>query len=171
MKRTKIFSLATFVLALAIAFTAFAPSPVQARPAAPNSIVDIALAVNAESGEFSTLIAALQSAGLVETLASRGQYTVFAPTDAAFAALGLNAANIGSLPVETLTNILLYHVSPGARYSGDVVSSDRLRMLNKGFTFVSVSDAGVFINQAKVLAVDIQAGNGVIHIIDSVLLP
>jgi uncharacterized surface protein with fasciclin (FAS1) repeats len=171
MKRSKLFSLTTIALALVIAFSALAPVPVQARPAAPNSIVDIALAVNAQTGEFSTLIAALQTAGLVDTLASRGQYTVFAPTDAAFSALGLNASNISSLPVEALTNILLYHVSPGKRTSDMVVASDRLRMLNKDFTLVSVGEDGVFINQARIVEVDIIAGNGVIHIIDSVLLP
>src|SRR5690606_24188763 len=81
-------------------------------PAAP-TVVEVALAVNAETGEFSTLIAALQAAGLVETLQGAGPFTVFAPTDAAFAAIDLNADNIGSLPVDALRNILLYHVAPG----------------------------------------------------------
>ncbi len=135
------------------------------------TIVDIALAVNEETGEFSTLIAALVEADLVEVLDGRRQFTVFAPTDEAFATLGLNAGNIGTLPVEALTNILLYHVSPGERFAEDVISSTRIRTVSKGFTFPSVTADGVFINQSKILAVDIDASNGVIHIIDTVLLP
>ena len=140
-------------------------------PAKGPTIVDIALAVNAETGEFSTLIAALGEAGLVEALDGRRQFTVFAPTDAAFAKLGLNAGNIGSLGEAALTDILLYHVSPGQRFARSVVSSRRVRMLNKGFTFPSVTADGAFINQSKIIAVDIDASNGVIHIIDTVLLP
>ncbi|WP_169980135.1 fasciclin domain-containing protein [Tautonia rosea] len=151
----------------------FGPQAEAQGPPAPKgpTIVDIAIAVNEETGEFSTLIAALDAAGLVETLDGRRQFTVFAPTDAAFEKLGLNAGNIGTLPVEALTNILLYHVSPGERFAEDVVSSTRIRTLNKGFTFPAVTAEGVFINQSKILAVDIDASNGVIHVIDTVLLP
>ncbi len=135
------------------------------------SIVDIALAVNQQSGEFSTLIAALVSADLVETLDQKRQFTVFAPTDAAFAALGLDATSIGSLPTDVLTDILLYHVAPGRRFANSVVSAKQIRMLNKDFTTVSVTAAGAFIDNAQIVATDIAARNGVIHIIDSVLLP
>jgi len=157
-------------LMLAVLFSAFMPTAVQAK-AKGATIVDVALSVNAESGEFSTLIAALQSAGLVGALDGKGQFTVFAPTDAAFAKLGLNAENIGTLDKATLRNILLYHVARGARYAEDVADSSRIRMLNRGFTFVTVSGSSVFINDAQILAVDVKASNGVIHVIDTVLLP
>jgi transforming growth factor-beta-induced protein len=141
------------------------------RAAASPTVVDVALAVNAETGEFSTLIAAVVTAELVDALSAVGQRTVFAPTDAAFAALGLDAGNIGTLPKETLTNILLYHVAPGRRLSGDVVSSDRIRMSNGGFTWISLEGGEAYINDSKIIAVDVEASNGVIHVIDAVLLP
>lgn len=159
-------------LLLVIAMLAvFSVGMVNAQPDDEPTIVEIALAVNAETGEFSTLIAALSTAGLVDTLNGNRQFTVFAPTDAAFAELGLNAGNIGTLPVDLLTNILLYHVAPGERFSGDVVSSDRIRTVSKGFLFPSVTDEGAFVNDSQIIAVDIDASNGVIHIIDAVLLP
>lgn len=164
--------LALSVVAILV-FSFAATVPVKAAPAARtgNTIVEVALAVNAKTGEFSTLIAALKAAGLVDALNGKGQFTVFAPTDAAFAKLGLNASNIGTLPKATLTNILLYHVAHGSRYSGDVVSSTQIRMLNKEFTKISLSGGSVYINNAKIITVDVPASNGVIHIIDSVLLP
>ncbi len=135
------------------------------------SIVDVALAVNADSGEFSTLIAALQAAGLVEALDGRGQYTVFAPTDEAFAALGYDATSIAGIPVDDLAAILLYHVAPGERYAADVVASTRIRTLSKGFLFPRVEMGTAYVNDAEILATDIEADNGVIHVIGGVLLP
>lgn len=170
MKRTKFLPVVMVTLMLAVLFSAFMSTAVQAK-AKGATIVDVALSVNAETGEFSTLIAALKSAGLVGALDGKGQFTVFAPTDAAFAKLGLNAENIGTLDKATLRNILLYHVARGARYAEDVVESSRIRMLNRGFTFVTVSGSSVFINDAQILAVDVKASNGVIHVIDTVLLP
>lgn len=170
MKRTKFLPVVMVTLLLAVLFSAFMPTAVQAKAKGP-TIVEVALSVNAESGEFSTLIAALQSAELVGALNGKGQFTVFAPTDAAFAKLGLNAGNIGTLDKATLRNILLYHVARGARYAEDVVDASRIRMLNRGFTFVTVSGSTVSINDAQILAVDIKASNGVIHVIDTVLLP
>ncbi|MBE0565914.1 MAG: fasciclin domain-containing protein [Krumholzibacteria bacterium] len=143
----------------------------KARPSERTTIVDVALAVNAETGEFSTLIAAVVAADLVDALSARGQLTVFAPTDAAFAKLGLDADSIGSLDKDTLTGILLYHVAKGRRLAEDVVSSDRIRMLNGGFTAISLNDEGAFINDALIVATDVPADNGVIHVIDTVLLP
>lgn len=142
-----------------------------ARVAAPN-LVEVAVAVNGESGEFSTLIAALGAADLVGAIAAKGQRTVFAPTDAAFAKLGLDASNIGdAFTKEELAAILLYHVSPGRRYSGDVVSATRIRMLSGGFTAVSLREDGAYVNDSRIVAVDVEASNGIIHVIDSVLLP
>jgi uncharacterized surface protein with fasciclin (FAS1) repeats len=145
------------------------------------TIVDIALAVNAATatdenpGEFSTLIAALDAAGLVSALDGKRQFTVFAPTDAAFAKLGLNAENIGTLDIDFLTNVLLYHVAPGNRPAEDVVESTKIRMLNKQFAAVEIGEPvnglGVYVGGSEILDVDIFASNGVIHIVDSVLLP
>jgi uncharacterized surface protein with fasciclin (FAS1) repeats len=142
-----------------------------AAPAPAPTIVDVALAVNAESGEFSTLIAAVVSADLLTELSARGQRTVFAPTDAAFAKLGLNAGNIGTLPKAALRDILLYHVTTGRRDAAAVVGSTRIRMANGGFTTVSVGGGGAFINDAQIVVTDVAASNGLIHVIDSVLLP
>jgi transforming growth factor-beta-induced protein len=141
------------------------------RPASSPTIVDVALAVNAESGEFSTLIAAVVSADLVAALSAVGQRTVFAPTDAAFAELGLDADNIGDLPAAALKDILLYHVAAGRRYAADVVSSDRIRMANGGFTRIKLMDGAAYINDSQIVVTDVEASNGVIHIIDAVLLP
>ena len=142
-------------------------APVAARRPGP-SIVDTAIAVNADSGQFSTLIAALKAADLVSVLDGNRQFTVFAPTDAAFAALGLDASNIGTaFDKATLTNILLYHVTTGRKDSGDVLSSDSLRMLNGQRADIE----GATIDGAPIIAVDISTSNGIIHVVDGVLLP
>jgi uncharacterized surface protein with fasciclin (FAS1) repeats len=150
------------------------PSIASARPPAREPrIVDIALSVNADSGEFSTLIAALTYTSLVRTLSRKGQYTVFAPTDAAFAELGLDPDNVVMLPEDALKNILLYHVAPGRRDSSDVLGANRIIMLNGNFSFPSVDDDGAFINDVQLLApdpIDIEASKGIIHVIDTVLI-
>ena len=111
----------------------------------------------------------MQAAGLVETLDGRRQFTVFAPTDAAFAELGLDAGNIGSLGRATLTNILLYHVAPGERVAADVLGSSKIRMLNKHFAAVN-ANAGT-IDGGAIVATTIDVSNGVIHVVSDVLLP
>ena len=146
--------------------------PVAAR--APGStIVETALAVNASTGEFDSLIAAVVRAGLADTLNGNRQFTVFAPTDAAFDKLfaALGVSGVDQIPVATLRAVLLYHVAPGERFSSDVVSSDRIRTASKGFLFPSVHDGGAYINNARIVAADIDVSNGVIHVIDTVLLP
>lgn len=141
------------------------------KPSERETIVDVALAVNADSGEFSTLIAALVAADLVGALDGNGQYTVFAPTDAAFAKLDLNADNIGDLDKAALTDILLYHVARGNRMASDVVSSEQIRMLNGDFTEIGLMDGNAYIDESMIVATDVPADNGVIHIIDTVLIP
>ena len=141
------------------------------KPSERTTIVDVALAVNAESGEFSTLIAAVVAADLVDALSGNGQLTVFAPTDEAFAKLDLNADNIGEMDQDALTGILLYHVAKGRRMAEDVVSSDQIRMLNGRRTMISLMDGGAYINDSMIVATDVPADNGVIHVIDTVLLP
>ncbi|MBR9989013.1 MAG: fasciclin domain-containing protein [Gemmatimonadetes bacterium] len=140
-------------------------------PAQPETVVDVAISVNESTGEFSTLIAALVAADLVATLSGPGPFTVFAPTDAAFAELNLNASNIGSLPVETLTAILLYHVAPARRNAANVTAASSITMASGGTTVISVTSAGAFINDAQIVQTDVEAANGIIHVIDAVLMP
>ena len=139
-----------------------------------SSIVDVAIAANAETGEFSTLIAALLAADpqVLRTLGGNGQFTVFAPTDAAFAALGLNAGNIGSLPQDALTQILLYHVARGRRDSGSVLGSSRIRTLQGGFLLQSGGSLTDNLGRtSNIIITDVEAANGIIHAIDAVVLP
>ena len=136
-------------------------------PPMPKDIVDIAVA----DGRFTTLAAALGAANLVETLKSDGPFTVFAPTDDAFAKLpkGTVEALLNDIP--TLTNILLYHVVPGAVMASDVVKlSSAPTVLGKDVA-VKVVDGKVMINDSMVIITDLKASNGVIHVIDAVLLP
>ena len=137
------------------------------------TIVDTAIAVNAETGEFDHLIQAVVRADLVATLDGKRQFTVFAPTDAAFEDLfgQLGVGGVGDIPKATLRAVLLYHVAPGERFAADVISSTRIRTVSKGFLFPSLAGGSVYINDARVLAADVDASNGVIHVIDKVLLP
>ena len=146
--------------------------PVAARQPGP-TIVGTALAVNAQTGEFDYLIQAVVRAGLVDTLNGNRQFTVFAPSDAAFEDLfaAICVSGVSDIPVDTLTAVLLYPVAPGERFSGDVVSSSRIRTVSKGFLIPSVHDGGAWVNDARIVAADVDASNGVIHVIDKVLLP
>lgn len=162
------------LVALVVAVAALvAPATVASaeKPSAPSpTIVDVALAVNADSGEFDTLIAAVVAADLVDALSARGQRTVFAPTDAAFAAVGLDPSNVGTaFSKDVLTDILLYHVTPGRKYAADVVSSTSLKMLNGDRAAITLSPAAI--DGAPIVATDIEASNGVIHVIGGVMLP
>ncbi|UWQ18534.1 fasciclin domain-containing protein [Jannaschia sp. M317] len=127
----------------------------------------------AAAGDFGTLLAAAEAAGLVETLTSEGPFTVFAPTDTAFAALPEGTVDTLLLPEnkDQLTSILLYHVVPGKVMSTDL--SDGLEAptaLEGQSVTVSMGDT-VMIGDATVVAADVEASNGVIHVIDAVLLP
>jgi uncharacterized surface protein with fasciclin (FAS1) repeats len=167
-------SLLVLLIAI-VAFGSFAPAA-QAAPQR-NTIVDVALAENARSGEFSILIAALQAAdpAVLRTLSGKGQFTVFAPTDAAFVSLldelGVTADELLSNQA-LVTQVLLYHVARGNRPSAAVLNSERIRTLQKGVLFQS---GGVLTDArgrtANIIAVDIKASNGVIHVIDRVVLP
>ncbi len=138
----------------------------------PGDIVEVA--VGAE--QFPTLVAAVQAAGLVETLQGDGPFTVFAPTEEAFAAaleaLGLTAEELLA-DTETLTAVLTYHVVPGKVLAADVVGLDgqSVATANGAEVMISVDGDTVMINGATVVATDIEASNGVIHVIDTVLLP
>lgn len=151
---------ATFALATLVAVPAFAGSQ--------KDIVDTA----AGTDGFSTLVAAVQAAGLVDTLKGDGPFTVFAPTDEAFAALPAGTVESLLLPEnkEQLISILTYHVVPGKVMSADLVDDMTAATVQGGDIMIDL-DNGVMINDASVAAADIVTSNGVIHVIDKVILP
>jgi uncharacterized surface protein with fasciclin (FAS1) repeats len=131
-------------------------------------IVDTAVA----AGSFNTLVAAVKAAGLVDTLKSPGPFTVFAPTDAAFAALPAGTVDSLLKPENKakLVSILTYHVVPGKVMSSDLTDGMTAKTVEGGALTVKLGD-GVMVNDANVTQADIAASNGVIHVIDKVLLP
>lgn len=131
-------------------------------------IVDTAVA----AGGFDTLVAAVKAAGLVETLKSEGPFTVFAPTDEAFAALPEGTVESLLLPEnkDMLVSVLTYHVVAGKFMAADVASGE-VPTVNGETATVEVSDSGVTIEGANVVKTDIGTSNGVIHVIDAVILP
>jgi transforming growth factor-beta-induced protein len=131
------------------------------------TIVDIAAA----DGRFTTLVAAVQAADLVETLSGPGPFTVFAPTDDAFGKLPEGTVDALLNDIPTLKNILLYHVVPGKVMAADVVDLTSADTALGEPVNISVEDGKVMINDAQVTITDIQASNGVIHVVDSVILP
>jgi transforming growth factor-beta-induced protein len=137
------------------------------EPEMAKSIVDIA----AEDGRFSTLVAAVEAAGLAETLSGEGSFTVFAPTDEAFAALPEGTVEGLLADIPALTDILLYHVLEGAVMAAEVVDLNSAKTLQGQSVDISTEDGKVMIDGAEVLITDIEASNGVIHVIDSVILP
>lgn len=131
-------------------------------------IVDTAV----EAGTFSTLVAAVQAAGLVETLKSEGPFTVFAPTDEAFAALPEGTVENLLKPEnkDMLTAILTYHVVAGKVMSTDL-TNNMMAATVEGSEVTIMTEGGVMVDKANVVAADIEASNGVIHVIDAVILP
>jgi len=136
---------------------------------ADKDIVDTAVG----AGSFNTLVAAVKAAGLVETLKGEGPFTVFAPTDEAFAKLPEGTVSNLLKPEnkDQLVAILTYHVVAGKVLASDVVKISSAKTVNGKSAAVKVSDAGVMIDGANVVATDIETSNGVIHVIDSVILP
>jgi len=143
-----------------------------AAKAATQTSPDI-VAVAAGAGQFNTLVAAVKAADLVETLQSPGPFTVFAPTDAAFAKLPPGTVDSLLLPEnkDKLVAILTYHVVPGKVMAKDVVALDSAATVEGQSVSISASDSGVRVNDANVVATDVMASNGVIHVIDTVLIP
>jgi uncharacterized surface protein with fasciclin (FAS1) repeats len=134
---------------------------------AQKDIVDTAV----EAGSFTTLAKALQAAGLVETLKGAGPFTVFAPTDEAFAKLPAGTVESLLNDPEKLRQILLYHVVPGRVLAKDVMKIKSAKTAEGSSIRVTASKAGVMVDNANVVKTDIIASNGVIHVIDSVILP
>ncbi len=172
MKKTIKFFIATvMILAASILFTSkvFASNTTYIKEE--KNIVDIAVS----DGRFTTLVEALKAADLVDTLKGKGPFTVFAPTDDAFKKLP--AGTIESLlkpeNKDTLKDILLYHVAKGNLTSKDVAKLDgkELPLLNGKTAKITIKNGDVFINDSKIIIVDIKASNGTIHVIDTVLMP
>jgi uncharacterized surface protein with fasciclin (FAS1) repeats len=148
---------------LAVAASLFIVADSQA-----GDIVDVA----ASNKSFSTLVAAVKAAGLVETLKGEGPYTVFAPTDEAFAKLpkGTLESLLKPENKQKLVAILTYHVVPGKVMAKDV-KSGKVKTASGSSFKMKVSKKGVWVDNAKVVATDVKADNGVIHVIDTVILP
>jgi uncharacterized surface protein with fasciclin (FAS1) repeats len=135
-------------------------APVQVQ----KNIVETAVS----AGSFSTLVKAVQAAGLQDALSGRGPFTVFAPTDDAFKKLPAGTLDAVLKDKQKLTDILKYHVASGRMMSGDVLKSGSIKTLQGGDLKVNPGPA---VNDAKIIKADIECSNGVIHVIDSVLLP
>jgi uncharacterized surface protein with fasciclin (FAS1) repeats len=148
------------VVATAVALPAFAGSY------AKNDIVDTAI----EAGNFNTLVEAVKAAGLVDTLKGDGPFTVFAPTDDAFAKIPTEQLNALLADKEQLGKVLTYHVVPGKVMASDVVSLTSATTVEGSEISIAAADS-VMVNDARVVMTDIETSNGVIHVIDTVILP
>lgn len=142
-------------------------SPVGADDKPPADIVDTAVG----AGQFKTLAKALEAAGLIETLKGTGPFTVFAPTDEAFAKVPKDKLDALLKDKKALTAVLTYHVVPGKVIATDVVKLDSAKTVQGMPLAIVVTDGKVKINSANVVKTDIACKNGVIHVIDAVLLP
>jgi len=154
---------------LAIAFAMMLSLTTNVFAAAKKDIVDTAVA----AGDFKTLATALQAAGLVDTLKGPGPFTVFAPTDEAFAKLPAGTVEELLKPEnkEKLVAILTYHVVPGKVMAKDVMKMTSAKTVNGKSVTIMDQNGTVMVDNAKVVKADIAACNGVIHVIDSVILP
>jgi uncharacterized surface protein with fasciclin (FAS1) repeats len=123
------------------------------------------------AGSFTTLTKAVQAAGLVETLSGPGPFTVFAPTDAAFAKVPTPTLNVLLADKEALTSVLTYHVAPGKLMANDVIKMDKIKTVQGNEITVNDDCAGLMIDNALVVKGDIVTSNGVIHVIDAVIMP
>jgi uncharacterized surface protein with fasciclin (FAS1) repeats len=152
------------ILTMALAVTAFAGSS-----ASKMDVVDTAVS----AGQFQTLVAAVKAAGLVDTLKGDGPFTVFAPTDDAFAKLPAGTVEDLLKPEnkDKLVAILTYHVVPGKVMAADVVKLNSAKTVQGQSVAIKADDSGVMVDNAKVVKTDIATSNGVIHVIDSVILP
>ena len=164
MRRIRSFLAIAAVAALAVAAIG---SSASARPAADGNIVQTAVA----AGQFTTLATLLQQTGLADTLAGGGPFTVFAPTDAAFAKVPPATLQALAADPAKLRQVLLYHVVSGAVPAADVVKLTGAKTLNGASVTIKVADGAVRVDGATVTATDVMASNGIIHVIDSVLIP
>ena len=155
------------VLAVCVLAVGLLGPSASARPAADGNIVQTAAA----AGQFTTLASLLTKAGLVDTLSTGGPFTVFAPTDAAFAKVPKATLDALAADPAKLKSVLLYHVVEGKVTAADVVKLTSAKTLEGQPVTIKVADGSVYVSGAKVTTPDVMATNGVIHVIDSVLLP
>ncbi len=172
--RWRMAAVATVVAAVSLALVACGgdddedeATPIPTAPAATADIVETAVA----AGNFTTLARALEAAGLVETLKGEGPFTVFAPTDAAFAALPAGTLDALLADREQLTKVLTYHVVAGRVTSEQVAMMSSATTVEGSTVRITVDGGQVKINDATVTTADVEASNGIIHVIDRVLLP
>jgi len=167
------------IIALAVMMFTNEPAEVEAPVATPEvtetaEVVEVTqkniVETAVEAGTFTTLVAAVQAAGLAETLSGPGPFTVFAPTDEAFAKLPEGTVESLLADPEALAGILTYHVVAGKVMAADVVTLTEAETVQGGVLTIDASN-GVMVNDATVTATDIETSNGVIHVIDTVLLP
>jgi uncharacterized surface protein with fasciclin (FAS1) repeats len=155
------------VLALGALALSLAVSAATARPKEDGNLVQTAVA----AGQFNTLVKLLNRAGLAGALEQPGPYTVFAPTDAAFSKVPKPTLNVLLHDKAKLKAVLLYHVVPGKLAASDVVTRSSAKTLNGKSVRIHVAGSTVFVNSAKVTTPDVAATNGVIHVINRVLIP
>jgi len=155
----------TVLAVVALVAIAFTPATVRAEPK--KDIVDTAVA----AGNFKTLATALEKAGLVDTLKGKGPFTIFAPTDEAFAKIPKATLDALLKDKKKLTAVLAYHVVSGKVMAADVVKLTTAKTVNGQSVTIKASGGTVKVNDATVTKTDIEASNGVIHVIDTVLLP
>jgi len=139
----------------------------QATEVAERDIVDTALA----AGNFKTLAAALEKAGLLETLKEQGPFTLFAPPDSAFTALHRGVLDALMDDIDQLRAVLLYHVLPGRLVSADVMRMRSAKTMNGQDVHILTSGVSCLIDEAHIINADVPCANGVIHVIDKVLMP
>ncbi|PHX05940.1 fasciclin domain-containing protein [Vibrio splendidus] len=156
----------TSVLVATLLFTAFAHANHHEMK---KDIVDVA----AENGSFNTLVAAVKAADLVDALKGEGPFTVLAPTDEAFAALPEGTVDMLLKPEnkDKLVAVLTYHVIPGKIMAAEVMKLNSAVTVQGSAVMIAIDDGNVMIDNAKVIMPDVEASNGVIHVIDAVLLP
>ena len=156
------------ILAAAAVFClALIASPIISAAEAGKDIVDTAVA----AGQFNTLAKALQAAGLLDTLRSAGPFTVFAPTDEAFAKLPAGTLDALLKDIPKLREILTYHVVAGKVMAADVVKLESAKTVNGQSVTIMAKDGMVMVDNAHITKTDIETSNGVIHVIDTVILP
>ena len=163
----RVFKTAVGIMALTLGFGLSGSVKAESMP--DKDIVEIA----ASAGSFNTLVAAVKAAGLVDTLKGKGPLTVFAPTDAAFAKLPAGTVESLLKPEnkDKLTAVLTYHVVPGRVTAGEVVKLSSAPTVNGRELSINAKDGKVMVDNAQVVQTDIMATNGVIHVIDSVIIP
>lgn len=154
------------VAALAVAIPVATAEPARTAAKKPN-IVQVA----SKAGNFKTLVALVKKAGLAGTLSSKGPFTVFAPTDAAFKKVPKSTLDALAKDKKKLKAVLLYHVVKGKVPASKVVTLDSAKTLNGKSVSIDVMDGKVYVNNAQVTTADVKARNGVIHVINEVLIP